>query len=162
MYNIQKAVSRLEFAPKPGEIEIVDIKRGLGVFTPRPGRPVSFAALHAALKRAGYALASAEITVAGTLARDGEGKWWLESGPPGQRFALDGPEAGRLAGQFEPGARVVVVGDWKTVVERETSRETINARTIRAREKAAADGTEKGAQVLRTERNVLLGLRYLF
>ena len=58
MFNIQKAVSRLPFAPKLKEIEITDIKNGLGVFTPKPGQAVSFAALKEALKKAGYTLAS--------------------------------------------------------------------------------------------------------
>jgi len=35
VFNIQKAVSRLNFAPKLNEIEITDIKNGIGVFTPK-------------------------------------------------------------------------------------------------------------------------------
>jgi hypothetical protein len=50
VYNIKKAVSRLDFAPKLEEIKITDIKQGLGEFTPKPTKPVSFAALKAALK----------------------------------------------------------------------------------------------------------------
>ena len=63
MYNIQKAVSRLDYAPKLKEIEITDIKKGLGVFTPKPDKPASFSALKATLKDAGYVLDGAEITV---------------------------------------------------------------------------------------------------
>jgi hypothetical protein len=40
VYNIQKAVSRLEFAPKLKEIEVTDIQKGLGVFTPKSDKPV--------------------------------------------------------------------------------------------------------------------------
>jgi len=39
----QKAVSRLEFAPKLKEIEVTDIKKGHGVFTPKPDKRASFA-----------------------------------------------------------------------------------------------------------------------
>jgi hypothetical protein len=53
VYNIQKAVSRLDYAPKLKEIEITDIKKGVAVFTPKPDKPVSFAALKATLKSAG-------------------------------------------------------------------------------------------------------------
>ncbi len=60
VYNIQKAVSRLESAPKLKEIEITDINVGLGVLTPKPDQPVSFGALKETLKKAGYALDSAD------------------------------------------------------------------------------------------------------
>ncbi len=88
MYNIQKAVSRLDYAPKLKQIEITDIKKGLGVFTPKPDKPVFFAALKAALKKAGYTLDSADITITGTLVRDDKG-WWIIADPSGQRFSLD-------------------------------------------------------------------------
>jgi hypothetical protein len=45
VFNIQKAVSRLNFAPKLNEIEITDIKNGIGVFTPKAEKPISYAAL---------------------------------------------------------------------------------------------------------------------
>jgi len=61
VYNIQKAVSRLDYAPKLKEIEVTDIKKGIGEFTPKPDKPVSFAALKATLKSAGYVLDTAEI-----------------------------------------------------------------------------------------------------
>jgi hypothetical protein len=70
VYNIQKAVSRLEFAPKLKEVHITDIKAGLGVFTPKPDKPVSFTALKHSLQKAGYTLDRADITVSGTLMRD--------------------------------------------------------------------------------------------
>ena len=65
-------MSRLDYAPKLKEIQITDIKKGLGLFTPKPDKPVSFAALKSALKKAGYTLDSAEITVSGVLKRDGK------------------------------------------------------------------------------------------
>jgi len=73
VFNIQKAVSRLNFAPKLNEIEITDIKNGIGVFTPKAEKPISFAALKDSLKKAGYTLASAKVTVKGELARDDAG-----------------------------------------------------------------------------------------
>ena len=75
MFNIQKAVSRLDYAPKLKEIKVTDIKKGIGVFTPLPDKPVSFAALKETLKKAGYKLAAADITVAGTLGR--KKSWFL-------------------------------------------------------------------------------------
>jgi len=60
VYNIQKAVSRLDYAPKLKEIKVTDIKKGIGVFTPKPGKSVSFAALKETLKKAGYTLAAAD------------------------------------------------------------------------------------------------------
>src|SRR4029453_7652687 len=68
--KIQKAVSRLDYAPKLKEIEVTDFQKGLGVFTPLPNKPVSFAELKATLKKAGYTLDSADITVIGTLTKD--------------------------------------------------------------------------------------------
>jgi hypothetical protein len=69
-------VSRLDYAPKLKDIEITDVNTGLGGFTPKPHRPVSFAALKDALKKAGNALDSAGILVSRMLKREGD-KWWL-------------------------------------------------------------------------------------
>lgn len=142
MFNIQKAVSRLKYAPKLSEIEIIDIKRGLGVFTPKPGQPVSFVALKAALKKAGYALDRAEMTVAGTLARDGKG-WLLIVEPSGQRFTLEGTNLEQLLAGVAPEMRVEMSGDWKTVGTGTAAREVITPHDVKKVEKgtntAAAD-----------------------
>ncbi|HYP29021.1 MAG TPA: transporter [Blastocatellia bacterium] len=106
-------MSRLEFAPNLDQINVTDIKRGLGEFTPRAGRHVSFAALKEALKKAGYRLDSARLSVEGTLARDESG-WWLEAEASKQRFAV---EASDLLKDVEPGARVEVTGDWRALDE---------------------------------------------
>ena len=119
MYNIQKAVSRLDFAPKLSEIEITDIKNGIGVFTPKAEKKVSFASLKTALKKAGYTLASAKITVSGTFGRDDSG-WWIAAGGSGQRFSLEGEPSG-----FVPETRGEISGDWKTVGDNQASRELI-------------------------------------
>ena len=113
MYNIQKAVSRLEFAPKLKEIEVTDIKKGLGVFTPKPDKPVSFAALQEALKKAGYTLDKADITVFGTLAKDAKG--WSIVVPSGQHFLLTGSTVDQAIAGADIGADVEITGDWKTV-----------------------------------------------
>jgi len=63
-------VSRLDYAPPLKEIQVTDIQKGLGVFTPKPEKPVSFAALKATLKKAGYTLDAADITVAGALEKN--------------------------------------------------------------------------------------------
>jgi hypothetical protein len=88
VFNIQKAVGRLNFAPKLNEIEITDIKNGIGVFTPKAEKPVSFAALKDTLKKAGYTLASAKIIVSGKLVRDTASGWLIVADTSGQRFAL--------------------------------------------------------------------------
>ncbi len=133
MFNIQKAVSRLKYAPKLSEIEITDIKRGLGVFTPKPDQPVSFAALKAALKKAGYALDRAEMTVAGTLARDGQG-WALVVEPSGQRFVLEGRNLEQLMAGVAPGARAEITGGWKTDETGAAAREVITPRDVKKAE----------------------------
>ena len=121
MYNIQKAVSRLDYAPKLKEIELTDIKKGLGVFTPKPDKPVSFAALKATLKSAGYVLDTAEITVAGTLEREGD-SWVVTVTPSGQKFLLEGPSAVTGA---EAGSSIEIAGNWKTIGKGTSAREVI-------------------------------------
>jgi hypothetical protein len=121
VFNIQKAVSRLSFAPKLNEIEITDIKNGIGVFTPKADKPVSFAALKETLKKAGYTLASAKITVAGKLTRDATGPS-LIAGTSGQRFSLEGDDVAQSPlGDVE----TEVTGDWKTVGDGKDTREVI-------------------------------------
>ena len=127
MYNIKKAVSRLEFAPKLDQIKVTDIKRGLGEFTPGADKHVSFAALKEALKKAGYRLDSARLIVTGALARDESG-WWLEADSSKQRFAV---EASDLLKDAEPGARVELSGDWRTLNEGKATRESIRPTELR-------------------------------
>jgi hypothetical protein len=114
VYNIQKAVSRLDYAPKLKEIQVTDIQKGLGVFTPKPDKPVSFAALKETLKKAGYTLDAADITVAGTLAKDDTG-WAIVVRPSGQRLALEGPNVVQALAGASAGANVEITGDWKTI-----------------------------------------------
>jgi len=136
VYNIQKAVSRLDYAPKLKEIELTDIKKGLGVFTPKPDKPVSFAALKATLKSAGYVLDSADITVAGTLEREGD-SWVVTVKSSGQKFVLEGPNA--VAGT-EPGSPIEIVGSWKTIGKGTSAREIIvPAETKQAQRRTSDD-----------------------
>ncbi len=120
MFNIQKAVSRLKFAPPLKEIAVTGIENGLTMFTLKPNEPVSFSALRAALKKAGYKLASAEITVAGLVARD-DGALWIVAGQSGQRFALEGAEAEQPSAD----SHSEVTGDWKTTGQPPNEREVI-------------------------------------
>jgi hypothetical protein len=124
VYNIQKAVSRLDYAPKLKEIEVTDIQKGLGVFTPKQDKSVSFAALKETLKKAGYTLDTADITVAGTLAKDEKG--WAIVVPSGQRFVLAGANVDQAVAGADVGARVEITGDWKTVGKGPTAYETIS------------------------------------
>jgi hypothetical protein len=113
VYNIQKAVSRLDYAPKLKEIQLTDIKKGLGEFTPKPDKPVSFAALKATLKSAGYVLDAADITVAGTLSREGDA-WVITVKPSEQRFVLDGANVAQALAGTEAGSAIEITGEWKT------------------------------------------------
>ena len=136
MYNIQKAVSRLDYAPKLKEIEVTDIQKGLGVFTPKADKPVSFAALKATLKSAGYVLDRADITVAGTLAREGD-VWILNVTTSGQKFVVEGSDV--------PGAgersSIEITGSWKTVGQGSNAREVITlAEKKQALRNHASDG----------------------
>ncbi len=124
MYNIQKAVSRLDYAPKLKEIELTDIKKGLGEFTPKPDKPVSFSALKATLKSAGYVLDSADITVAGTLEKEGD-VWTVIIKESGQKFVLNGPNVQNVVAGAEVGAPVEIVGEWKTVGKGAGAREVV-------------------------------------
>jgi len=128
VYNIQKAVSRLDYAPKLKEIEVTDFQKGLGIFTPKPDKPVSFAALKETLKKAGYTLASADITLAGILAKDEKG-WAIVVQQSGQRFALEGPNVDQVLAGAKPGDSIDVSGAWKTVGTGPTAHETIYPKT---------------------------------
>ena len=113
MYNIQKAVSRLDFAPKLKEIQITDIQKGIGVFTPKPDKPVSFAQLKETLKKAGYVMDKAVITVRGTLARDDQG-WAIVVESSGQRLLLQGSNVDQTLDGLATKSSVEITGNWKT------------------------------------------------
>ncbi len=131
MYNIQKAVSRLDYAPKLKEIELTDIKKGLGQFTPKPDKPVSFAALKATLKSAGYVLDAADIAVAGMLEREGD-LWVVTVKPSGQKFVLEGPNVTDAVSGNQAGSPIEIIGKWKTVGQGTNAREVIVPEVLRA------------------------------
>lgn len=147
MYNIKKAVSRLDFAPKLEEIKVTDIKHGLGVFTPKPNKAVSFSELRATLKKAGYTLASAEIVVAGTLSRDASGLW-IEADTSKQRFSIEG-ESDQVLKGIDPGAHIEITGDWQTVGQDADAREAIRPRSANllgpSKTAHAGESRERGA-----------------
>jgi hypothetical protein len=130
VYNIQKAVSRLDYAPKLNEIQVTDFQKGLGSFTPKPDKPVSFAALKATLKKAGYTLDAADITVAGTLAIDGK-EWSIIVKSSGQRLSLEGPNVDQAVGSARTGDQIEITGDWKTVGTGTAAREVISPATTK-------------------------------
>lgn len=123
-------MSRLDFAPGPKEIRLISAGKGSFAFTPKPDRPVSFAALRDAIDRAGYTLYSAEVVVAGTLARDGQ-RWSLSTGPAGQRFVLDGKNLNKLLADAAPGAAVEITGSWKTAGKGALAHEVVSARAVK-------------------------------
>lgn len=139
MYNIQKAVSRLDYAPKLKDIEVTDIKKGLGIFTPKPDKPVSFAALKATLKSAGYVLDAADITVAGTLTKERD-VWILITEPSGQKFVLEGPNVESLTLGMQPGSSIEITGDWKTLGAGTSTREVITPAEKKQASYQRADG----------------------
>jgi hypothetical protein len=146
-------VSRLDFAPKLKEIQLTDIKKGLGVFTPKPEKPVSFAALKATLKKAGYVLDTADITVTGTLLREGQG-WFIVIDPSGQRFIHRG--LGRETGTVAPGSRstefYLAPGLQYAAAPQFVVEGSIQLPVI----------LNTGPEMLRSRSNILLGIRYLF
>ena len=130
MFNIQKAVSRLDYAPKLKEIKVTDIKQGLGVFTPLPDKSVSFAALKETLKKAGYTLSAADITLTGTFERDGQASF-LVVNASGQRFVLEGGTSEKTLAGLDPGDTIEIVGEWKMPDAGKNSHEIINPNTVR-------------------------------
>lgn len=138
MFNIQKAVSRLDYAPKLKEIKVIDIKKGIGVFVPKPDKPVSFAALKETLKKAGYTLAAADITASGTLERENK-TWLLLLTGSGQRLFLEGPDAEQALSTFAVGNNIEITGDWKTAGAATNSREVVALRTSKAAPATASE-----------------------
>jgi hypothetical protein len=145
VFNIQKAVSRLTFAPKLKEIEITDIKNGIGVFTPKAEKTVSFASLKETLKKAGYTLASAKVTVVGKLEREGS-LWSLIADTSGQRFALEGEGVDQAVSDAASNERVEIVGDWKTLGEGKAPREVISPSPVKKAERSQNKALEGAAK----------------
>ena len=117
-------MSRLDYAPKLKEIQVTDIKKGIGVFTPKPEKPVSFAALKETLKKAGYTLDSANIALLGKLTRDDK-TWALIVPASGQRFILEGNDLEKVFLGMAADTSVEIKGNWKTVGEGDGVHETI-------------------------------------
>jgi hypothetical protein len=123
-------VSRLDYAPKLKEIKVTDIKKGIGVFTPKPDKPVSFDALKEVLKKAGYTLDTADITITGTLVSDDKG-WWIVSNTSEQRFALEGNDIEQILSGIPPQGHVELSGNWKTLGEGNSAREVVTPRQVK-------------------------------
>jgi len=77
------------------------------------------------LKKAGYVLDAADITVTGTLAKDDKG-WVLVVKTSGQRLALEGPNVDRALAGAGVDANVEITGDWKTSGAGPTTHEVIS------------------------------------
>ncbi len=138
-------MSRLNFAPKLNEIEITDIKNGIGVFTPKAEKPVSFAALKETLKKAGYKLASAKITVAGKLVRENAG-WFLMADTSSQIFAIEGDDISHTLSGAAPNTQVEFICDWKSMGEGNTSREVIFPLNAKKAEQSQNESLENRAK----------------
>ena len=117
-------MSRLDYAPKLKEIEVTDFQKGLGVFTPKPDKAVSFAALKETLKKAGYTLDAADITLNGTLAKDDKG-WVIIVQASRQSFSLEGANIDRALVGASAGTEIEITGGWKTIGAGTTAREVI-------------------------------------
>jgi len=119
VYGIKAAVRRLEFAPDPKEMEVEDITTGRFVFRPRPGKPVSLAALKTAVTKAGYTIEGTWVEVSGTLTEDGR----LRVPETGQVFRLEGDEQLRaLREKAGAAGQVTAAGTWKVIDRQETIR----------------------------------------
>ena len=123
-------MSRLDYAPKLKEIKVTDIKNGIGVFTPKPDKQVSFNALKESLKKAGYTLDSAKLRVVGNLTRE-EKEWFLVDPLSGQRFAIVGSNVDETLRLLAEEQQVEIEGDWKTTGQGKNSHEEITLRTAK-------------------------------
>lgn len=105
-------MSRLEFAPKPKQMEVTDIATGHFVFAPVPGKEISYPALDEAIRNAGYEIEDAALTVTGTVTDERH-----LTTPEGQVFHLTSAGEGgkRRLGSLEAGRQVTVRGAWKAV-----------------------------------------------
>ncbi|MFN2497761.1 MAG: hypothetical protein ABR557_01585 [Pyrinomonadaceae bacterium] len=117
-------MSRLDYAPKLKEIQVTNIKKGIGVFVPKPDKAVSFAALKETLKKAGYTLDAANLTLVGKLVKEDK-TWALRVPTSGQRFVLEGSNLANIIAGLAADSIVEIKGDWKTAGEGTVSRETI-------------------------------------
>lgn len=117
-------MSRLEFGPDTSQVEITDLKKGLGVFRPKPGKAVSLTQLANALKDIGYKLADAIITLSGTLERSGE-DWIVRSSDAKQLFILRGDKVREVAERIGAGKGVRLRGKWQAEFNGSEQREII-------------------------------------
>ena len=99
------------------------------MFKPKPDGIVSFEALKQTLKKAGYTLASADITIVGKLVREGD-RWLLISNQSGQRFWLEGKTEDLLA-KTEADSVVEITGNWKTTGVAATAKEVVEIQTVK-------------------------------
>jgi hypothetical protein len=83
------------------------------------------AALKETLKKAGYTLDSAGITVAGTLAKSDNG-WSIGIQGSGQKIFLSGPNVDQAIDGANVGSSIEITGDWKTVGTGPTAFETVS------------------------------------
>jgi hypothetical protein len=65
--NIQAAVSRLDYGPSTKDVKITNIKQGITVFRPKPGKQFSLQALQKNLKAASYRADAVSVTATGIL-----------------------------------------------------------------------------------------------
>lgn len=117
MYGIKAAVRRLDFAPKPEDMEVTDIENGRFVFKPKPGKAVSLAVLRKAVVKAGYEIEGTWIEVSGLLTPEG-----LLVPETGQVFRLEGEEALRRLSEKAEGGKATAAGAWKAGERGETIR----------------------------------------
>lgn len=109
MYNLKAAVSRLEFAPKPDDLEVTDIASGHFVFSPVLGNEVHYDILHRAITDAGYEIEQAFLTVQGVLSEErhlrtpNESSYRLQPGSEDLRSQL---------ASLEPDHPIEIEGAW--------------------------------------------------
>jgi len=131
------------------------------VFTPKPDKAVSFTRLKDALKKAGYALDSAEIIVSGTLQRESN-VWIIIADQTEQRFALDGANINKLLAGATADSHVEVTGNWVSAGASATAREVITPREVKKIGIAAkTTSITKTTSATRTSFGELSGMKFV-
>ncbi|MDQ3710750.1 MAG: transporter [Acidobacteriota bacterium] len=95
---------------------------------PKPDKTVSFAALKQTLKKAGYALDTADITIAGRLIREAD-KWLLLNELSGQKFLLESVTFVKF--NLEPDLSFEITGIWKNVGEAGAAQEVVELQSAK-------------------------------
>lgn len=125
---------------------------------PKPEKAVSFEQLKESLKKAGYALDSADISISGKILRDGD-KWLILNESSGQKFLLESRTIEKFKAEIQPDSTIEIEGSWKTVGKDASAREVIEVQSARKAENQTK--TKTVGLVENTVRNEKSTVRFL-